>query len=60
MAQLMTSNRILGMLIPKVTPIIPPLRVSLGHFLHGFLFPTVCISQGRLNAITNSPNISGF
>lgn len=60
MAWLITSNWILGMFIPKVTPTIPPLRVSPGHSLHAFLLPTVCISQGRLNAITNSPNISGF
>lgn len=57
MAELTTSSQILGMLIPKIIPIITPLGVSPNHSPHGYLLAMVCISQGRLNAVTNSPNI---
>lgn len=56
-SRLRTSNQILGMPLPKISPTTLPLGASLGLSPYSFLLPTICISQGRLNAVTSNPSI---
>lgn len=57
-SRLRTSNQILDMPLPKISRKTLPLGASPDLSPYSFLVPTICISQGRLNAITSNPNIS--